>query len=173
MQYRRRNTHKQWLGVRTMGVPFVLLLGFAPLQKPTYHGKGLCITHTRFVCFWATTLDGLYVIYSVWLLFGPGSRGSRRGGGGARKKKKKKVGRFFFFFTPPPPGSRTKQALHRNGLCVRGNRWAHCVAWIFPWVHPQYNLLAMVFPWAPWQPIRFSCALYAIYYGVYGISSRL
>ena len=44
---------------------------------------------------------------------------------------------------------------------------------IFPWVHLQYSLLPVVFPWAPWQPIGFSCALYAIYYGVYGISSRL
>ena len=92
-----------------MGVPFVLLLGFAPFQKPSYHGKGLCITHTRFVCFWATTLDRLYVIYSVWLLFCLVLDPVDPGGGGGRekkKKKKKKVGRcflFFFVFSPPPP----------------------------------------------------------------------
>ena len=100
-----------------MGFPFVLLLGFAPLQKCTYHGKGLCITHTHEIClFLGNPLDRLYVIYSVWFVVW-----SWIPGGGGRKKKKSGVMFSYFFRAPPLPGTRTKQALHRNGLCVRGN----------------------------------------------------
>ena len=79
-----------------MGVPFVLLLGFAPLQKCTYHGKGLCITHE--ICLFLGNPPRpvvrhlyLFCVVVVWSWIPWIS-----GGGGA-------IFFFFFFSRPPPP----------------------------------------------------------------------
>ena len=72
-----------------MGFRFVLLLGFAPLRKCTYHGKGLCITHMRFVCFGQPPSTGCtsFILCDCCLVLDPVDPG---GGGGRGKKKKKK-----------------------------------------------------------------------------------